>query len=356
MSEHILSASRIKTFESCSWKYWCGYVLKMPKLKNDGNVRGTACHLILEVLLNPRHKKYIKKILKAETIKAVPSVEKLVQKSIRRDGEEFYSQENLELCDKWILVGLKLDFLGGKSGGKIKEPEKHFLLDTFDIEGKPNYKITGFIDKPIEYKSKGKLKLVDYKTNSKIFAPAEIDYNPQAFAYLLAAKEIWPKLTETSIEFQFLKFPEEPIVEIKYSDAQLEGFEYYLEHLYNLFNNFTEKDARNDFAKDKGFPKDDEGFAGRLNCGFADYPGDRKKNGDLKWHCQYKFAHDYYAVVNADGEVLYSSMNKKDLHPKKGEKIEKKHYAGCPAWPNLNLSDQKQKEQEKSEDLGEFPF
>ena len=26
------------------------------------------------------------------------------------------------------------------------------------------------------------------------------------------------------------------------------------------------------------------------------------------------------------------------------------------AWQNLNLSDQKQKEQEKSEDLGEFPF
>lgn len=355
MPEHILSASRIKTFESCSWKYWCGYVLKMPKLKNDGNVRGTACHLALEVLLNPRHKRYIKKIVKAGTIKAVPSVEKLVEKSIRRDGEEFYTTDNLELCDRWIIVGLKLDFLGGK-GGKIKEPEKEFLLDTFKNPDKPNYKIMGYIDKPIEYKEKNKLKLVDYKTNAKIFAAGEIDYNPQAFVYLLAAQQEWPELTEASIEFQFLKFPDEPLIEIKYTEAQLEGFEYYLEHLYQLFNNFTEKDGKSDFAKDQGFPKEDEGFAKRLNCGFAEYPGDRKKDGNLKWYCQYKFAHDYYAVVNKDGEALYSSMNKKDLHPKKGEKIEKKHYAGCPAWPNLNLSDENQKEKENSEDLGEFPF
>jgi hypothetical protein len=351
MSEHILSASRIKTFESCSWKYWCGYVLKMPKLKNHGNVRGTACHLALEVLLNPRHKKYIKKIIKAGTIKAAPSLEKLVQKSVRRDGEEFYTPENLEMCDRWILVGLKLDFLGGK-GGKIKEPEKEFFLDTSKAEGKPTYKVTGFIDKPVEYKGENKLKLVDYKTNAKIFAPGEIDYNPQAFVYLLAAQQEWPELSDTSIEFQFLKFPDEPIVEIKYTQAQLEGFEYYLEHLYKLFNNFTEEDGRSDFAKDKGFPDDDEGFAGRLNCGFADYPGDRKKNGDLKWYCQYKFAHDYYAVVNKDGEVLYSSMNKEDLNPKKGEKIQKKHYSGCPAWQHLNVEQQ----DDEKEDLGEFPF
>ena len=82
--EHILSASRIKTYESCSWKYWCGYVLKLPKSKNDGNVRGSACHLVLEVLLNKRHKKYIKKIIKSETIKSVPSIERLVSKSIKK--------------------------------------------------------------------------------------------------------------------------------------------------------------------------------------------------------------------------------------------------------------------------------
>jgi ATP-dependent exoDNAse (exonuclease V) beta subunit len=70
--------------------------------------------------------------------------------------------------------------LGGK-GGKIKEPEKEFLLDTFKNPDKPNYKVTGFIDKPVEYKGKNKLKLVDYKTNAKIFAAGEIDYNPQAF-------------------------------------------------------------------------------------------------------------------------------------------------------------------------------
>jgi hypothetical protein len=358
MSEHILSASRIKTFESCSWKYWCGYVLKLPKSKNHGNVRGTACHLALEVLLNPRHKKYVKKILKAKTIKCVPSIERLVQKSIRKDGEEFYNEENLELCDKWIVVGLNLDFFGGK-GATIDNPEEEFFLDSKS----PRYKMTGFIDKPIQYKKDKKVTIVDYKTNAKPFAPDEVDYNPQAFAYLLAAKKLWPKLTDASIQFQLLKFPDDPIVEIKYTDEQLEGFEYYLEHLYNLFNNFTEKDARSDFAADKGFPKDSdkEGFVKRLNCGFADYIGHKKKDGGTRWYCEYKFSYDYYSLVDKDDNTLYSSKNKEDLHPKDGERVEKRHYAGCPAFSHLACNKEgcentEPKNSEEKEDLGEFPF
>jgi hypothetical protein len=356
--EHILSASRIKTYESCTWKYWCGYVLKLPKTKNDGNVRGSACHLILEVLLNKRHKQYIKKIIKASTIKAIPSIERLVRKSLRNEGEEFYTEENVEMCDDMIVVGLTIDdFLGGK-GSTIDKPEEEFFLDTVEDPDKPSYKMMGYIDKPVQFKRGKKLKIIDYKTNAKLFAPDEIDYNPQAFAYLLAAKKVWPKLTDTSIEFHFLRYPEEAIIEIKYTDDQLEGFEYYLEHLYNLFNNFTEKDASSKFAAHEGFPKDEEGFTKRLNCGFANYPGDRKKkDGSLKWYCQYKFAHDYYAVVDENGDVLYSSMKKEDLNPKEGEKIEKRHYSGCPAWPDLNEAIGQNSEQGKEDDNPEeFPF
>ena len=41
-----LSASRIKTAQSCSWLYWCKYKLKLPDTSNDGARRGSICHLI----------------------------------------------------------------------------------------------------------------------------------------------------------------------------------------------------------------------------------------------------------------------------------------------------------------------
>ena len=63
MSEPIttLSASRIKTAESCSWLYWCKYKLKLPDRSNDGARRGSICHLIFELLGEPRRKKYFDK-------------------------------------------------------------------------------------------------------------------------------------------------------------------------------------------------------------------------------------------------------------------------------------------------------
>ena len=62
MSEtKTLSASKIKTLQSCSWLYWCKYHLKLPEESNSGASRGTICHLIFECLGNPRHKHHYKK-------------------------------------------------------------------------------------------------------------------------------------------------------------------------------------------------------------------------------------------------------------------------------------------------------
>ena len=44
----ILSASRIKTLETCSWTYWVNYHLKIPQRSNDGSDRGTICHTVFQ--------------------------------------------------------------------------------------------------------------------------------------------------------------------------------------------------------------------------------------------------------------------------------------------------------------------
>ena len=332
--EKILSASRIKTLESCSWKYWCTYHLKLPRSSNAGAVRGTVCHLVLELLLDDRHKQYTKTITKSGTIKSVPSIKKLVEKNLTKLG--YYNEENYEMCDEMIVVALNLDFFGGK-GASITDPEKEFLLDTTDDPDKPSYKILGYIDKPIEYKNK--IRIVDYKSSKERFTEKECEYNVQALAYLLAAKHIWPKIKDTSIEFQFLRFPENPSIEIKANEEQLKGFEEYLGYIYSIINNYTEADAHSNFASRQPRPQKGDGFKGPLMCGFAKHPGQLKKNGDLMWHCEHKFAYDYYALVDSKGATLKTAMTEDELDSSKGN-IEKRHYEGCPAHPQGSSSSQ----------------
>ena len=318
--EQILSASKIKTFESCSWKYWCNYHLKLPQENNDGARRGTVCHLIFELLVKPRHKKHFDLIMEAQTLDASPAVKRLVKKSLVK--EEGYSEENYLLCEEMILVGLDNDFYGAK--GEVNSPEKEFLLESES----PKYKIRGFIDKPVEYNKK--LKIVDYKSSKSKFNKNELKSNVQAMTYTLAAQTILPKIKNVIVEFLFLRFPKSPSQQIRFTKEQLSGFEYYLEHVYTIINNFTESDAKSNLASTKPMPKRDEGFCGPLNCGFAKYKGQLKKDGTLMWHCPFKFDFEYYSLIDADGNLLKTSFNKEDLDDSKGE-IKHQSYGGCPA-------------------------
>tara|TARA_R110000751_G_scaffold55_7_gene254 strand:+ start:721 stop:1722 length:1002 start_codon:yes stop_codon:yes gene_type:complete len=318
--KQILSASKIKTFESCSWKYWCNYHLKLPQSNNDGARRGTVCHLIFELLVKPRHKKHFNLIMGAATLDASPAIKRLVKKSLIK--EEGYSEENYLMCEEMILVGLDNDFYGSK--GVVNSPEKEFLIEN----KKPEYKIRGFMDKPIEYARK--LKIVDYKSSKSKFNEKELKSNVQAMTYTLASKTLWPKLKSVIVEFLFLRFPKSPAQQIRFTKEQLSGFEYYLEHIYKIINNFSESDAKSNFASSHPMPKRDEGFCGPLNCGFAKHKGQLKKNGDLMWHCPFKFDFEYYSLINSNGDVIKNAFDKESLDESKG-KVKLSSYKGCPA-------------------------
>ena len=335
MEEKILSASKLKTFEDCSWKYWCNYVLNIPSTQNDGAARGTACHLVLEMLLNSRHKKYYDKITKENSILNCPQIVRLVRKSLRKDGRQFDTEDNLNMCSAMIDVELQYDFFG--ENGLIESPEQDFLLENDD----PPYKVRGFIDKPVQYPDKKFIKIVDYKSSKNKFEGEEITANIQAMVYALAAKRLWPSLEDVMVEFLFLKFPKDAAMQFEPSSDQLAGFEHYLSSVYKAINNYSEKDATSNLAADKPFPAKDEGFKGKLLCGFASYPGQLKKNGDVMWACSYKFPFDYYTLVDKDGKVKGSALTEDELSPKEGCVVVKKHYEGCPAHQNTQTSDPK---------------
>jgi len=339
-----LSASRLKTADSCSWIYWCKYKLKLPDTGNDGSSRGTICHLILELLCEPGRKKYYNKIIKQNTIFCIPSVKRLVEIWARR--LEVSDPENIELIDSMTINGLQYDYFGN-STGKLEEAfsEKDFNI-VVDKNG-VRYSIRGFIDKLFLYKKEKIAIIRDFKTSKKVFEGKEAVDNLQDLFYSLAVKHMFPEYSTRQSEFIFLKFDLQPdllgkegkgVLKMEpLSNEELEGFEYQLTEWQNYIDNFNEESAVSNFAVDQyggGFPPSDAGFCGKLQCGFAKKPGQLKKDGSVMWHCPFKFSFDYWSLFDPEG-VLKKTVhidNKEELESIKesGDEIIKGTYDGCP--------------------------
>jgi hypothetical protein len=298
----VLSASRIKTLETCSWVYWNNYHTKVPQSQNDGALRGTICHTVFELLLNKRHLKNYKRIIKKNAIDGDKGVDALVKKLAKKVKLD---DSNYKLLNDMILVGLKHDFFG--EHGDIVKPEYSFNIESQE----PKYHIRGFIDKPI--KTKKEMHIIDYKSSKYKFRGDDLEANIQAMMYSLASKKLWPKL-KPIVKFLFLRFPKQPIQELTFTDEQITGFEHYLEHINDYVNKFDENSAKANFAIDNEKNK--------WMC---------KVGG---WKCPYKDPYEYYVKLNDKSEVVETSLenNFKDI---KGFKVETRKYEGCPKWPQL---------------------
>jgi len=127
------------------------------------------------------------------------------------------------------------------------------------------------------------------------------------------------------------------------SDDELEGFEHQLTEWQNYLDEFNEECARSSFAADKGFPTKEEGFSGKLVCGFSTYPGQSKKDGTLMWHCPFKFSFEYWALKDKNGVTKRSAHldSKQDLYELKedGDIIEKLSYDGCPRHSQISVGE-----------------
>ena len=147
------------------------------------------------------------------------------------------------------------------------------------------------------------------------------------------------------MEFLFLKFDcnNEGLLEMEEIDTdELEGFEHFLTEIQKVINNFDENLAKSNLAKDMGYPKKEDGFAGKIVCGFADYAGKLKKDGTPMWHCPFKFAFDYYHLLGEEGEFIASAYEREFLQnlldEGDGYEIKKLRYKGCPAFRVDNVS------------------
>ena len=329
-----LSASRIKTLQTCSWQYWCKYHLKLPDRSNDGSLRGTICHAIFENLGNPRHKKHYTRIIKTQNTYASQPIKRMVEAYAKKHGIDDF--ENMDLINRMTVEGLNCDFFGSKDG----KPTESISEKDFDIsvtEGDKNYRILGFIDKLFLFKRRSLAIIRDFKTSKQMFSGKDYTDNIQNLMYCLAVKHLYPDFLKRQMEFLFLKFDcnNEGMMRMDNLDEEeLEGFEYFLTGVQEIINNFNSDSATKNLAYNKGYLGRDDGFAGRVVCGRASYEGQLKRDGTLMWHCPFKFAKKFYVLTDKDGEVVSSSEDKKTLEAKKTDKhdIEMRNYDGCPAF------------------------
>ena len=329
--KETLSASKIKVLKSCSWQYWCKYGLKLPDKTNDGALKGSIVHLVLECLGNPRHKKHYDQIVETRDMYSSVAVNILIEKHAIKNN--LMSEDHLQDIYRMALEGVLYDFFG-KSYGKPSEiiSEKDFELEI--DEGDVRYKVKGFIDKLFIYKKKGLAVIRDFKTNKKIYEGEEVSDNLQDYIYTLAVKKLYPQYKDITMEFVFLKHSPDNGGVLKMeakTDYELNGFEFELTQYQKYADSFTEETAKSNYAYNQGMPKDGS-FSGRLLCGFAKSADEKKKDGSPKWYCTYKFGFDYYVVIDKDGNDKKSYWTKKSAKLEKGEKIQKRSYGGCPCF------------------------
>ncbi len=344
-----LSASRIKTAQTCSWIYWCKYKLRMPDRSNEGSSRGTICHLVFECLGNPRHKHHYKKILKAGTVRGSPAVSRMVDQWAKK--LEVSDEENLEFMDKMIVNGLRYDFFGdttSKPTKALSEEEFNIIVD----EGDKKYSIRGFIDKLFLYSRKKRAIIRDFKSSKQVFKGKDLTDNLQNLMYALAVKHLYPKYLKRQSEFVFIKFdldedlfgnPGSGLIRMdEIPDEELRGFEHYLTEVQLFIDSFDEKDAVSNLAAKSNYPSDGT-FGGPLACGkdgYKMYKGEPllDSNGEpvVAYICAYRKPCTYYVLLNREGKVRKSVFeeDKHELHANttKGESIEERYYEGCPHW------------------------
>ena len=350
MTKHksALSASRIKTLQQCSWKYWCNYILKLPDKSNDGASRGWICHLIFELLGNPRHLKNYKLIIDSGSIFACPALEKLVMHHATRLNVS--DEDNLKLMDEMTMNGLHYDFFGEDD----EAPDEAISEQYFDIEickDDISFRMRGFIDKLFLYKDKSYALIRDFKSNKQMFKGKEITDNLQNLMYSMAIRHLYPEVKKTESEFLFLKFDMEkdmfnnPGKGVLRMDPvlkeELTGLEYELSEIQEYIDTFDEEKATANYAANQGYPKDGT-FGGPLACGKDGYKMrqgkpllDKKGEPIVAFICSHRKPMEYYALIE-DEKVIKTCFteNKEDLIKiqKENQEIKLMEYSGCPHW------------------------
>lgn len=314
-----LSASKIKSFLTCSYQAWLSYYAGHPRTGNEGSQRGDITHRILECLAHPKRKEIVNKILFAQNAFYYPPIERMVRLAAKH--HELDGEDHVEMINSFLLNALNDDF------HKVGSVER-FIEREFEIKN-DDYWIYGFIDQLVVYPDR--IKIIDFKSSKKKWAPSSDDvlWNVQALMYALVASKWYPNIP-CEVEFLFVKFNKRNKITLSFTQEQLNGFEAYLKYFSDYLSDFGIEKAHGNFAK--------HSIKTKFFCG-ADSVTLKKDDGTPKWVCPSKFPFIYFSLVDENGRQIKSSRKKEDfsldIERNPRYSVIEKEYSGCPVWAHL---------------------
>lgn len=181
-----MSATRMSAYLTCKFKYWCGYVLHMPRKSNVSFKLGIAVHESLAKAGGIWQKK-----------------EKFTASDIRRIKDEYRKVAAKEGIQDMSLYDDGLEMVLNRVNefdiGKIITIEDRFKVDTTD-----DVTIIGAMDKVIEL-NEDTILVVDYKTSKYYMTQPELKSDVQLSMYDLVANIKYPNYKRIILSLDYLR-------------------------------------------------------------------------------------------------------------------------------------------------------
>jgi len=184
--EIAMSATRVSSYLQCKLKYWCGYVLHLPKKENIAFKLGLAVHGSLSKAGQIWREK------NNFTVDNIREIKEIYSMLAAREGIV-----NLSIYDEGI--NLVLNKIENFTSDKILAIEESFRVTTED-----GIVLIGAMDKILELNPESLL-VIDYKT-SKYFSSAEdLKSDIQLSMYDLAASIKYPNYKRIVLALDYLR-------------------------------------------------------------------------------------------------------------------------------------------------------
>lgn len=295
-----ISASRLKSMNECTYKFYASEYLRVPEKVWPKTHAGSCVHSVLEALNRDKNRDLYTLTKETQTIYSSPALTRLVR------AWQYKTQMQDKIVtdiDPMTLVAINHTNFLDEGAVKRYGPEYEF-----DMTLSNGGKIKGFIDRMADF-GHGRWIITDYKSQGKRFTQSELENSFQSKMYQWIVWKRFGALAE--VHYIMLRFPptkKEPTRHIQITmpptEAQLRGFEHYLEHSYETIVQFGLQDAY-------GYFKEDEGFCRNV--------------------CTYFRPTDYISIKKRDTNILVGNYMPGTEPPLAADEYsEILHHEGCP--------------------------
>lgn len=296
-----VSASRLKTLEECSLRFYYGEIVGVPQGLSHIKARiGTLVHVIVEVIMNPRRSILFRHILDHgfRFSDCPPSLLRYIRWHCKRELIHEYDLDEIAAMVDVAFLGIK-PYFADPLNRPTYHNERRFELKLGDAT------ISGFIDLLLLWSDR--CVVLDFKTQKIKFPKAELDSNIQAMLYQTAVSQEFGLIP--TVDFIMLRHAPGPRASEKHiqrvqphSKPILAGLSLYVQEMYKVVNNFTFEEACANPCKNDYF---------------------------CKSFCPYLLPFDYLSLQKDGHQIKSFTLDNPPKLVHNDERLIKLHHNGC---------------------------